>query len=74
MKLRKYFDEFCDKHGYTGDVGYNKENHEYHIIISKDDNNAGAFMTKQELESMNNNEIEALLNILHDGFTIKFAK
>lgn len=72
MKFKKYFDDFCDQHGYVGKLGYNKNKDEYQIVISKNDNNAGAFMTREELCQMKNSDIEALLNFLHSGFILKF--
>lgn len=74
MKFKKYFNGFCGNYGYTGSMGYNDDTEEYHIIISKGDNNAGAFMTKTELTEMKNYDIEALLNFLHSGFILKFNK
>lgn len=72
MKFKKYFDGFCSNYGYTGSVGYNNDTKEYHIIISKGDNNAGAFMTKTELTEIEKYDIKGLLNFLHRGFVLKF--
>ena len=57
MKFRKYFESFCEQHGYNGDIGYSKDTEDYHIIISRGNDNAGAFMTRKELEIMGNAEI-----------------
>jgi hypothetical protein len=74
LKFKKCFNDFCKANDYTGDIGYNQETKEYHIIISKDDDNAGAFMTREELELMGNVEIESLLRFLYNGFVLKFQK
>nr|WP_308742087.1 hypothetical protein [uncultured Anaerocolumna sp.] len=70
------FDEclniFCKKHGYTGHLGYNSSTLEYEIILSKGDNNAGAFLSEEELQSMNNQQFHDLLELLHKGFQAKF--
>ena len=72
--FKDYFNELCKKHGYIGSMGYDKNTDEYHIVISKGDDNAGAFMTKEELKEMNNIQIQNLLEMLHTGFVHKFKK
>ena len=72
MKFDYYFYEFCDKNNYTGRIGYDTVEDEYSIIISKDDNNAGLFLSKEELMELSNQQIKNLLNMLHIGFMDKF--
>ncbi len=74
MGINTYLKDFCDSYGYTGDFGYDEEKKEYHIIISKDDDNAGAFLSKEELQELNYFQLIDLLNILHEGFIKKFNK
>ena len=72
--FKEYFYEFCEKHGYIGNIGFDKDTKEYHLIISKGNDNAGAFMNREELNSMNNSQIQNLINILHTGFIDRFEK
>ena len=51
-----------------------KVNYTVEVIISKVDDNAGVFLTKQELKRLNNQEIKKLLHILYKGFILKFHK
>lgn len=74
MKFNEYFNEFCLEHGYTGKFGLNESSNEYEIVISKGDDNAGAFLSKEELKRLNNQEIKNILELLHKGFVLKFHK
>jgi hypothetical protein len=72
LKFRKYLNDFCLKHEYIGSINYNNQTKEYSIIISKNENNAGVFLSKDELLMLNNETIENLLNFLHKGFIKMF--
>ncbi len=72
--FKEYFYDFCEKHDYIGKIGFDKDTNEYHVIISKDDNNAGAFMSKEELKGMNNLQIQSLIELLHKGFIERYGK
>lgn len=72
MKYEEYFKEFCEKHEYTGEYKYNVETKEYKIIISKDDNHAGAFLDEEEYQTLTMEEYQSALELLHKGFQVKF--
>ncbi|WMJ87804.1 hypothetical protein [Anaerocolumna sp. MB42-C2] len=72
MSFNEYFNRFCLEHGYIGKLGLHETSKEYEIIISKGNDNAGAYLTKEELKSMSNQEIRNLLALLHRGFESKF--
>ncbi|WFR55377.1 hypothetical protein QA584_17400 [Anaerocolumna sp. AGMB13025] len=74
MKFDNYFKEFCDKYNYTGKIEYDKAKNENSIVISKDGDNAGLFLSKEELMGLSNRQIENLLNMLHIGFIDQFHK
>jgi hypothetical protein len=74
MKFDKLFQDFCNEHKYIGKIDFNKSTKEYSIIINKDTENAGAFLSKEELANMSNEQIEKLLSFLHEGFVLKFNK
>jgi len=48
VKYEACFKEFCKAHGYTGEYKYNAETKEYDIIITKDGDNAGAFLDEEQ--------------------------
>lgn len=70
--FRDIIDEFCNRYKYVGSMGYDKETDEYRIIISKGDDNAGAFLTKDEMDTLNNDRLKEILNMLHMGFENNF--
>ena len=74
MKFNTLFQDFCNEHKYIGKIDFDKTTKEYSIIISKDTENAGAFLSREELADMTNEQIESLLNFLHKGFVLKFNK
>lgn len=74
MRIEDILKTFCDKYGYTWHFVYNNNTHEYQIILSKGEDNAGAFLNKEELESMSEKELQDLLELLHRGFKVKFKK
>jgi mRNA deadenylase 3'-5' endonuclease subunit Ccr4 len=74
MSFNEYFHDFCSEHGYTGKFILSKTSEEYEIIISKGDDNAGVFLSRDELKRLNNHEIKSLLEFLHKGFVLKFSK
>nr|WP_308743218.1 hypothetical protein [uncultured Anaerocolumna sp.] len=74
MKYEAYFNEFCKVHGYTGKYKYNSETDEYDIIISKDGDNAGAFLDEDEYQSLTIEELQGTLELLHKGFKAKFNR
>jgi hypothetical protein len=74
VKFNTLFQDFCNKHKYIGKIDFDKNTKEYSIIISKQTENAGAFLSKQELTEMTNEQIETLLDFLHKGFVLKFNK
>jgi len=72
MKFHDYFKHFCETNGYIGKIDYNMESKEYSIVISKGNNNGGAFLTKQEISSLSNEGIMNLLELLDNGFKVQF--
>lgn len=70
--FENYFNDFCKKYGYKGKIDYSKITNEYSIVISKNDNNAGAFLSKEELQLFSNKQLQDLLDFLHNGFKEKF--
>ena len=74
MSFEIYFKEFCDKYGYSGKFCFDKQSKEYQIIISKGDDNGGLFMSKEELLSMDNDQIINWLQFLHNEFLNRFHK
>lgn len=74
MKFTNYLNKFCNKHGYIGKLDFNNTTKEYNIIISKGDDNAGIFLSKEELKAYSNKQLEDLLDMLHIGFKAKFNK
>ncbi len=74
MKYEAYFKEFCKKHGYAGKYRYNAETKHYDIIISKGTDNAGAFLTEEEYQEMDDNKLTGILIFLHRGFKEQFNK
>lgn len=74
MKYKSYFREFCKKHGYAGEYSYNAITKEYDVIISKDADNAGAFLTEEEYKNLTLEELQGALELLHKGFKAKFNK
>jgi len=74
LKYESYFKEFCKKHGYTGEYKYNAGTKEYDIILTKEEEHAGAFLTEEEYKSLTIEEFQGTLEILHKGFRVKFNK
>ncbi|MDU6263749.1 MAG: hypothetical protein E6600_04535 [Anaerocolumna aminovalerica] len=74
MKYESYFREFCKKHGYAGKYKYNAETKHYDIIISKGTDNAGAFLDEAEYEALTIDELQGTLEMLHEGFKVKFNR
>lgn len=72
LMLKTILDEFCNKYNYIGSMGYDKHTNEYKIVISKGNNNAGAFLTKDEMNMLNNNQLIDILDILHKGFCSRY--
>lgn len=68
------FNEFCKNNGYTGRYRWNHINNQFEIIISKGDDNAGAFLTEQEYEELTEKKLQDILDMLHKGFQTKFNK
>ncbi len=73
MKYELIFNEFCDSQGYTGNYFYNELSDEFHLVISRGDNNAGAFLKQIEYDEMNEEDLKNLLELLDKGFKQKFA-
>ncbi|MGB8454498.1 MAG: hypothetical protein WCD89_19485 [Anaerocolumna sp.] len=74
LKFTDYLNEFCNKYGYIGKMDFDNKTKEYNIIISKGDDNAGIFLSKEELKACSNKQLEDLLDMLHIGFKAKFNK
>lgn len=73
MKFKTVFIEFCDNKGYTGQYFYNEITEEYHIVISKGDNNAGAFLKPLEYLELDKDGLNKILDLLDKGFKQKFS-
>ena len=74
MKYEEIFKEFCRIHGYIGKYQCDAETKEYEIIISKGTDNAGAFLTEEEYQEMDDNKLTGILIFLHRGFKEQFNK
>lgn len=59
MDLDKIVNEFCRSCGYVGKIGLN--NDKYEIVISKDENNAGAFLSENEYQETNEEKNQDIL-------------
>lgn len=71
MKLSTIFKKNCDNNGYTGKYHYNELTDEFQFVISKGDNNAGAFLAPIEYNQMNEEHLKKLLELLDKGFKQK---
>lgn len=72
MNKENYFKSFCDDHNYERTFSYDEDKNEYSIIISRNDNNAGLFLTKKEFESFSYSQFIALIDYLDKEFKNKF--
>jgi hypothetical protein len=52
MKLNTMFQNFCDKHKYIGKIDFDITTKEFSIVITKDTENAGVFLSSEELSNM----------------------
>lgn len=73
-QLQKCFQEFCKDNSYIGKSIYNLETKEYEVVITKNEDNAGLFLTPDELQNITLNEFQSLLDFLHKGFQERFEK
>lgn len=74
MKYEAYFKEFCKVHDYTGEYKHNDKTREYDIILTKEEEHAGAFLTEEEYKTLTMEEFKGALEMLHKGFKAKFNK
>jgi regulator of sigma D len=72
IKHEVIFKEFCRLHGYSGSYSYNQITNEYEIILTMDDNNAGAALTDDEYLELTERQLGDILTMLHMGFQTKF--
>lgn len=72
INIKNELNAFCNKHGYTYQCGYNKKG-EYEIIISQGEDNAGAFLSKEEIQGLTVEGLQSLLEVLHCGFKERFG-
>lgn len=74
IKHEIIFKKYCQIHGYAGNYTYNEILKQYDIVISKGDNNAGAFLSEKEYQEMSEKQFNDILKMLHTGFKAKFNK
>ena len=74
MSFQSYLETFCLEHCYTSTLDFNKDTQEYSIIISNEKENAGVWLTNEELQALSNQEIKDLLLILHKGIELRMQK
>lgn len=73
-QLQECFQEFCKDNSYIGKSIYNLETKEYEVVITRNEDNAGLFLTQDELQSITLNEFQSLLGFLHKEFKERFVK
>ncbi len=73
MELNETINCFCKEYGYKGHIKYRKTG-TYHIVISKDGDNAGAFLSEDEYRELDTERLQEILTFLDRGFKEKFNK
>ena len=71
LEFKEYLNDFCNKFGYTNKVEFDKTKNECSIIISNGIENAGVWLTKDELRQLNNDELKKTIEMLHNGIQIR---
>lgn len=72
MKHENIFNDFCNANGYAGTYVYNEITDEYHVVLSRGKDNAGAFLTPQEYKDMDESNMLDIIKMLDRGFKQKF--
>jgi hypothetical protein len=69
--LDKILQNFCMENGYTGKMTHAEP---YEIVISKGKDNAGAFLTEEEFQELDEEKLTEILIFLDREFREKFNK
>jgi len=73
MGFDEIINHFCQEHGYKGYIKF-RNTGTYHVVISKDDNNAGAFLSEEEYRELDAKKLHEILIFLDRGFREKFNR
>jgi uncharacterized lipoprotein len=74
VKYEAYFKEFCKDRGYIGKYEYNSKLKRYDVIISKGSENGGAFLSELEYKELTEEQLQGILEMLHEGFQQEFNR